>query len=308
MGETLAAGAVASGAVGGGIPFFWPGLRPGFFFGVPSLFKIGAGAVACTPCNTSARAKLFSLTISGDVSETGVSVFVISGSFTGVSFSMAILKYPHIAEDKYKQTIKALRSIGAIDYRAGDKLSKSQDYNLRKKAKEFEQFLKHPESFAVRKVSTATKNELKHSGLKATKANKAIIPLKEFETVQIKTTYKQVKKKRVKVGAEIVYKGSNKRNGDKVTETVVLIGGKNSSEKIEKVSKQKRKKNESYSIKVGDNATVKREFQSLAELNRYVSNVNWNLKPGQTNADIEKYISIVKIESAGYAKKKNPKK
>ncbi len=166
--------------------------------------------------------------------------------------------------------------------------------NLRKKAQEYAQFIKRPDEFAIKNVAKSTAKEMRASGFKTTKRAKAVIPLKGFDKVTVKN-------------GGLIFEGKNKKTGAKVKETVTLIGGENFEAKIKHLSKKKLKNNQTLSIKIGDNAPANTEFKNMADLIKYTNNIKLNLKRGQDKSSVLKIISIVEIESAGYAKKKtNP--
>lgn len=147
----------------------------------------------------------------------------------------------------------------------------------------------------VRKVSDKTAATMKKSGIKATKTNRAVIPLKGFQAVHIK-------------GDKIRYEGVTKR-GTKVTETVSLIGSPNFDAHLKHLSKKKLKRNQALTVKIGESSTLNRTFQNIAELSQYVNNINFKLAPGQNKTDILRQISIVEIHGAPqYAKKTQAKK
>lgn len=160
---------------------------------------------------------------------------------------------------------------------------------------EYAHYIKRPEDFVVRKVSEKTASTMKKSGIKATATNRAVIPKKGFDAVHIK-------------GDKLTYEGRTK-SGTKVTETVSLIGSPNFEAHIKHLSKKKLKRNQALTVKIGENSTLNRSFQNIAELSQYVNNIQFKLGAGQTKGDILRQISIVEIHGAPqYAKKTQAKK
>lgn len=200
-----------------------------------------------------------------------------------------------MADSELKKTIRALNKLGAVDYTPDTVLTKWQKYNLKKKTIEFRQVLKNPDEFKVARVSKNTARALLKSGFQVTKTLKAVIPKKGFDTVKID-------------GSELLYTGTNKKTGKKITELVTLIGDTRGFEaQINRLRKVKLKKNQTLSVKIGDNATMARHFTTLAELENYINKVSFRLSPGQTREDILKIISIVTVEG-GTTYAKIPKK
>lgn len=218
-----------------------------------------------------------------------------------------------------------MSKIGAVNYSVSDTLSKSQRATLRAKMQEYAHYIKRPEDFVVRKVSKAAAEQMRDSGIKATATNRAVIPKKGFSDVRIETRTvtrpkvdkngapvidpKTKKQKREKVkDTSLVMVGKNPR-GAKVTEKVSLVGSKNFEAHIRHLSKKKLKKNQVLSIKIGENATLNRTFQNMADLIQYAKNIDFKIKRGGDRADVERLISVVQIDGApNYAKKTQSKK
>lgn len=184
---------------------------------------------------------------------------------------------------------------------------------------EYAHYIKRPEDFVVRKVSDSTAAALRDSGIKATAKNRAVIPLKGFDSLEIVTTsHKRIKRdesgKPVKgkggkpktetiKGVQLVMTGRTKR-GAKITEKATLVGGQNFEAHIKHLSKKKLKKNQVLAIKIGENATLNRTFQNMADLIQYAKNIDFKLKRGGDRAEVERIISVVEIDGApSYAKK-----
>lgn len=187
-----------------------------------------------------------------------------------------------------------MNRLGLIDYKPGTDLTKGQKGWVTKKAKEYHELLAHPERFSVRNVSKDTAKSMKKAGVKVSKTNRAIIALKGFDSVKVK-------------GASLEFNGTNKKTGAKVKESVSLIGSSNFESRIKALSKIKLKKNQTLSVKIGNSATINTGFQNVKDLIQYVNTIKFNLKRGQSTADVLRQISIVEITTSKPHAKKTKK-
>lgn len=139
-------------------------------------------------------------------------------------------------------------------------------------------FLNHPESFHAPKVGAKTAKDLKASGYKVTPTGRAIIPLNEFQSAQVRD-------------GKIVYEN----NGMK--ETVHLVGHKTFYQKLKALSGKKLERNEMLTVQIGNNAPFKRaRFGSYAELYKYLNEFAPK-DPGESRDDLIARMSIVHIKS-----------
>lgn len=169
-------------------------------------------------------------------------------------------------------------------------LSRGQLTWVARMARENAQFLKRPEEFKVAKVAKSTAKAMKDSGIKVTKTNRALIPLKGFDSATVR-------------GEKITFTGTNKKTGAKITEKVTLAQSGEFHAKLKHLSKTKLKKNQFITVKIGDNATFNNRFQNYADLFHYVQNVFTPKDRGQSKEKLLRYMSIVEIESKPHATK-----
>jgi hypothetical protein len=194
-----------------------------------------------------------------------------------------------IKASQLKETIKKLHSVGLIDYKPGMELTRGQLTWVARQARENAQLLKRPDEFKVAKVSKSTAKAMKASGIKVSKTNKAIVPLKGFDKATIK-------------GEKIIFEGRNKKTGKGIKETVTLAQAHDFHAKLKHLSKTKLKKNQYLTVKIGDNASFNNRFQNYADLFHYVQNVFTPKDRGQSKEKLLRYMSIVEIESKPHAK------
>ena len=165
----------------------------------------------------------------------------------------------------------------------------------------YRQYIRKPETFHIAKVQKETKNRLIKSGYQATKKG-VLIPLhtvdgSKFDSAKIEK-------------GKIVYKGKT-LSGKTITEKVTLVDAPDFHSELKRISKTKLKKNQSLTVKIGDNASFSTRFNSYADLYKYI---NHDFKPKGTAhgkkvkaRDLLRYISIVEIEENG-PKKSQPKR
>ncbi len=168
-------------------------------------------------------------------------------------------------------------------------LTRGQLTWVARQARENAQLLKRPDEFKVAKVSKSTAKAMKASGIKVSKTNKAIVPLKGFDKATIK-------------GEKIIFEGRNKKTGKGIKETVTLAQAHDFHAKLKHRSKTKLKKNQYLTVKIGDNASFNNRFQNYADLFHYVQNVFTPKDRGQSKEKLLRYMSIVEIESKPHAK------
>ena len=168
-------------------------------------------------------------------------------------------------------------------------LTRGQLTWVARQARENAQLLKRPEDFKVAMVSKSTAKAMKASGIKVSKTNKAIVPLKGFDKATIK-------------GEKIIFEGRNKKTGKGIKETVTLAQAHDFHAKLKHLSKTKLKKNQYLTVKIGDNASFNNRFQNYADLFHYVQNVFTPKDRGQSKEKLLRYMSIVEIESKPHAK------
>lgn len=169
-------------------------------------------------------------------------------------------------------------------------LTKWQLHNLKAKALEFKRLIDHPEEFKVAKVASKTAKVMKASGIKVSKTNRAIIPLKGWSKATVK-------------GDKIIFEGTNKKSGNRMKETVTLAQADDFHAKLKRLSKTKLKKNQALTVKIGDNAAFNNSFQNYADLFHYVNNVFTPKDRGQTKEKLIRWMSIVEVEKNPHATK-----
>ncbi len=173
-------------------------------------------------------------------------------------------------------------------------LTRGQLTWVARQARENKYLLKKPEEFKVVKVSKQTKKVMKSSGITVTKKDKAIIPLKGFDSAKV-------------VKEKIIFEGTNKKTGKKIKETVTLAQAGDFHAKLKNLSKKKLKRNEYLTVKIGDNAAFNSRFQNYADLFHYVKNVFTPKDPGVNKEKLFRFISVVEIQETNATKKQATK-
>lgn len=171
---------------------------------------------------------------------------------------------------------KKLRDLGILpkSYDFRKTLTKWQKENIAKKTREYKELLIHPERFSIKNIKSDSKKILSKSGYKVTNANKAIIPLKNFESVTIKK-------------GKLIFQSAD------YDEHVVLSKSADFLKTLKKLMRKKLPNEQMLTVKIGDNAAFgSARFDNYASLYDYLNNVNWKVK----KENIWPLISIVIIK------------
>lgn len=181
-----------------------------------------------------------------------------------------------LMKNSYQDKARDLKRLGVISYDLRYTLSSAQKSVITKKFKEYSQFLKHPDEFHSAHVGDKTAKVLKQAGFKVTPKGRAIIPLKKYDTAQIKK-------------GRIYFKGKEGK------ETTYLVGHKDFHRKLKELSERPLKRNQMITVRIGDRAPFARKFDTYAELFYYLENEFEAKDKGKTYENLLPLMSLVEI-------------
>lgn len=158
-------------------------------------------------------------------------------------------------------------------------MTSGQKSRITKLAQEYGHFLRHPELFHAPHVGKQSARDLKASGYKVTPKGRAIIPLHEFQSAEVKR-------------GQIVFKSG------RMKETVHLVGHKTFYQKLRALSQKALGRDEMLTVQIGANSPFKRSrFTSYWELYRYIQEHFQPKDEGESKEALIARMSVVHVYS-----------
>lgn len=167
-----------------------------------------------------------------------------------------------------KSPAKVLKDKGLIpkEWDLRKSLTTGQKSWITKQSKTFAQLVRRPDDFTVKTVKPSTEKELKRAGYRVSRG-RAVIP-------------NQGGKARINVRKITTGKGKNKKTRaelrlmfDHKSERIILESGPDFLGRLSKLKPKKLRQNQAYALKIGGNQIANRTFDSLGELQIYLSNM-----------------------------------